>query len=54
MWSGHPGLCRISIWIGNYYSERFSKFCRLIRFDKRGTGLSELAADDGKTRGAHR
>ena len=23
------------------FFERFSKFCRLIRFDKRGTGLSD-------------
>jgi len=36
------------------FFERFSKFCRLIRFDERGTGLSESPGDDGKTRGAHR
>jgi pimeloyl-ACP methyl ester carboxylesterase len=27
--------------------ERFSKFCRLIRFDKRGTGLSDRHAPSG-------
>ena len=46
MWCGRLARCRISIWIGKYpgelfFFERFSKFCRLIRFDKRGTGLSD-------------
>jgi pimeloyl-ACP methyl ester carboxylesterase len=58
MLSGRPGLCRISIWIGEIpqralFFERFSKFCRLVRFDKRGTGLSDrpvnMATLEGRT-----
>jgi class 3 adenylate cyclase len=46
MWCGRRVRCRISTWIGKFrggrfFFERFSKFCRLIRFDKRGTGLSD-------------
>ena len=33
MEDAHPGFAR--------YSERLGRFCRLIRFDKRGTGLSD-------------
>jgi pimeloyl-ACP methyl ester carboxylesterase len=29
------------------FFERFSKFCRLIRFDKRGTGLSDRHTPGG-------
>ena len=36
------------------FFERFSKFCRLIRFDKRGTGLSDRPHNYGHPRGAYR
>jgi pimeloyl-ACP methyl ester carboxylesterase len=34
------------------FFERFSQFCRLIRFDKRGTGLSDCPASGDFSRRA--
>ena len=36
------------------FFERFSKFCRLTRFDKRGTGPFRSTRENGDTGGAHR
>jgi class 3 adenylate cyclase len=50
IWSSLPGLFRTSTWIGNghpglVFLRRSVRFCRLIRFDKRGTGLSDRPTD---------